>query len=552
MSNNQVRKYDVVIIGTGIGGTTLGAILARHGLRVAMIDSGTHPRFAVGESTIATTTLTLELMAMRFDVPELKHITSIAEVSENVMPSCGVKRNFGFVYHREHTEQNPQEVNQALVVNEVHYFRQDIDAYMLHVAIRYGCDAYQNTVVDDIRIDAGGVTVTTRGGLTFEADFVADGAGYRSVLADKLGLRETPCRAKTHARGLFTHMIDVKPFDACREVPKALQQPVPWHQGTLHHLFDGGWMWVIPFNNTPESKNPLVSVGLMLDPRKHPKPDVRPEQEFADFIAKHPDMARQFADARAVREWVSSGRIQYSASACTGDRFCLLSHATGFIDPLFSRGLFNTMQTTNALAGLLIEAAKDRDFSKARFAPVEKLQQGLIDFNDRLVNCSYLSWGHYPLWNAWFRLWLLTGNYGQLHLQRAMMKYRQTGDARWLEPADALLPGAFTTLEPIVRLFEEAAVCVERYGAGELSGEAAERAIYALLEENAALLPPFFDFVSPAERITWPSTPEKIAALLLEWVERLPEDVRAEYFDYDVRALLQQPVVKDTITADVA
>lgn len=540
MSNNQVRKYDVVIIGTGIGGTTLGAILARHGLRVAMIDSGTHPRFAVGESTIATTTLTLELMAMRFDVPELKHITSIAEVSENVMPSCGVKRNFGFVYHREHTEQNPQEVNQALVVNEVHYFRQDIDAYMLHVAIRYGCDAYQNTVVDDIRIDAGGVTVTTRGGLTFEADFVADGAGYRSVLADKLGLRETPCRAKTHARGLFTHMIDVKPFDACREVPKALQQPVPWHQGTLHHLFDGGWMWVIPFNNTPESKNPLVSVGLMLDPRKHPKPDVRPEQEFADFIAKHPDMARQFADARAVREWVSSGRIQYSASACTGDRFCLLSHATGFIDPLFSRGLFNTMQTTNALAGLLIEAAKDRDFSKARFAPVEKLQQGLIDFNDRLVNCSYLSWGHYPLWNAWFRLWLLTGNYGQLHLQRVMMKYRQTGNS------------ASATLEPIMRLFEAAAVCVERYGAGELSGEAAERAIYALLEENAALLPPFFDFVSPAERITWPSTPEKIAALLLEWVERLPEDVRAEYFDYDVRALLQQPVVKDTITADVA
>ncbi|MGS0626086.1 phospholipase D-like domain-containing protein, partial [Ralstonia sp. VS2407] len=67
-------------------------------------------------------------------------------------------------------------------------------------------------------------------------------------------------------------------------------------------------------------------------------------------------------------------------------------------------------------------------------------------------------------------------------------------------------------LEPIMRLFEEAAVCVERYGAGELSGEAAERAIYALLEENAALLPPFFDFVSPAERITWPSTPEKIAA----------------------------------------
>jgi len=547
VNNAANEKYDVVIVGTGIGGTVLGAILARHGLKVVLIDAEMHPRFAVGESTIATTTLTLELMALRFDVPELAHITSIAEVSANVMPSCGVKRNFGFVYHRPHTEQNAEEVNQALVVNEVHYFRQDIDAYMLHVAVRYGCKVHQNTHVEDIQFNADGVVVRTRKGMTIHADYLADGAGYRSVLADKLGLREMPTRAKTHARGLFTHMIDVKPFDECRSVPDNLKQPVPWHQGTLHHLFDGGWMWVIPFNNTPESKNQLVSVGLMLDPRKYPKPDGSPEQEFADFLAKFPSIAQQFTDARAVREWVSSGRIQYSAKECVGDRFCLLSHATGFIDPLFSRGLFNTMQTTNALAGLLIQAAKDKDFSKARFAPVEKIQQGLIDFNDRLVNCSYISWRHYPLWNAWFRLWLLTGNYGQLHLQRAMMKYKASGDVRHLEPVEALHPGAFTTQDSIRDLFNEAAAVVERVDAGTLAPEAAEQEIYALLEKNHALLPPFFGFTSPAERITRPSNPEKISEMLTGWIARLPEEVANEYFDYDIQALLQRPVVQDTI-----
>ncbi len=547
MNKTQTEQCDVVIIGTGIGGTVLGAILAKHGVNVILIDADTHPRFAIGESTIATTTLTLELMALRFGVPELAHITSIAEVSEHVMPSCGVKRNFGFVYHRPHTEQNAEEVNQALVVNEVHYFRQDIDAYMLHVAVRYGCKVYQNTHVEDIQFSDEGVTVTTRNGRQIRADYLADGAGYRSVLADKLGLRETPTRAKTHARGLFTHMLNVKPFDDCREVPQHLKQPVPWHQGTLHHLFEGGWMWVIPFNNTPESKNQLVSVGVMLDPRMHPKPEGSPEQEFADFLAKFPSIAAQFTEARAVREWVSSGRIQYSAKTCVGDRFCLLSHATGFIDPLFSRGLFNTMQTTNALAGLLIKAVKDKDFSKDRFAPVEKIQQGLIDFNDRLVHCSYVSFRHYPLWNAWFRLWLLTGNYGQLQIQRSMMKFKETGDPKHLEPVDALHPGAYTTLDSVHQLFNEAAGIVEAVDAGQVTAEAAAQQIYALLEENQALLPPFFNFTSPVERITWPSTPETISQLLKGWIASLPQDIANEYFDYDIQGLLDRPVVKETI-----
>jgi FADH2 O2-dependent halogenase len=347
-------------------------------------------------------------------------------------------------------------------------------------------------------------------------------------------------------------MIDVQPFDEVRSVPAEAQQPVPWHKGTLHHLFDGGWMWVIPFNNTPESKNQLISVGLMLDSRKYPKTDVDGEQEFADFLKRYPSIAPQFTKARAVREWVSADRIQYSSSECVGDRFCLLSHAAGFIDPLFSRGLFNTMQTTNVLANLLIQAVRDGDFSKARFAPVEKMQQGLIDFNDTLVNCSYISWRHYPLWNAWFRLWMLTGNYGQLRIQRAMIKYKETQDPRYLESLDDSLPGSFTKQERIRSLFMDAARYVEQVDAGTLSAEDAEKAIYALLEKNRVLLPPFFDFTSPAERMTRPHPPEKIAALVKGWVNELPEDVRHEYFDYPIEALFQQAVVKDTLVVKPA
>ena len=142
---------------------------------------------------------------------------------------------------------------------------------------------------------------------------MVDASGFRSPLAEKLGLREEPTRLRHHSRSIFTHMIDVKPYedDACRAAPTARR--TRGAQGTLHHIFDGGWLWVIPFNNHPRATNPLCQRRPELDPRVHPQAgDVTPEEEFREFIARFPAWSAQFEPARAVREWVSTGRLQYS------------------------------------------------------------------------------------------------------------------------------------------------------------------------------------------------------------------------------------------------
>lgn len=545
MGSVKTQTCDVVIIGTGISGTTLGAILARHGVNVIMVDSASHPRFAIGESTIATTTQTLEFLNLRYDVPELLNLTSVGAVHENVQASSGVKRNFGFIYHRPESRQDPEQVNQALVVNEVHYFRQDIDAYMLQVAIRYGCKVHQNTPIEAVRISDTGVEVDTKSGSTIAGQYLVDAAGFRSPLASALDLREAPTRLKTHARGLFTHMIDVTPYDECFEGGDAERPPVPWHQGTLHHLFDGGWMWVIPFNNVPESRNQLVSVGLMMDPRQSPKPEGDPGDEFNSFLRKYPSIGKQFVDAKPVREWVSSHRIQYSSRRVIGDRYCLLSHSAGFIDPLFSRGLYNTMQTINVLAAPLLEALKQGDFSSERFAHVELMQQGLMDYNDQLVHSSYVSFRNYELWNAWFRLWLLTGSYSQLRLQRAILKYNSTKDPAYLAALDGALPGAYTAQPSLAQLFLNSAQCLSDVEAGKLSAGDATSEIYRQLEQHREWVNPFFDFLDPRARMTLPHPPEKIQGIVKEWLAGMPASIRNEYFDYPIESLFARPVVKD-------
>ena len=127
-------EFDVIVLGTGIAGTMMSAILARNGHSVLMIDSGVHPRFAIGESTIPQTSQLISMLAKDFKVPEFHHIglDSPDAIRLHVTRNCGIKRIFGFAYHRLGEEHQIVEAHQFGNIwrDENHLFRQDIDAYL--------------------------------------------------------------------------------------------------------------------------------------------------------------------------------------------------------------------------------------------------------------------------------------------------------------------------------------------------------------------------------------------------------------------------------------
>ena len=57
-------QVDVLIVGAGFGGSLLAQILAKSGKQVALVERGSHPRFAMGESTSPLTNLLLEQFAL--------------------------------------------------------------------------------------------------------------------------------------------------------------------------------------------------------------------------------------------------------------------------------------------------------------------------------------------------------------------------------------------------------------------------------------------------------------------------------------------------------
>lgn len=502
------KTFDVAILGSGIAGSMMATILARHGKKVLMIDQGEHPRFALGESTVPHTSMLMRIIADRYDVPEIKHCADFNSIQTHVTRSCGIKRNFGFVYHREGRPQDPREATQSVIPEyphgpESHLFRQDIDAYLHNVAIRYGAVSRQKTAVEGIDIDGGEVRLQTRGGEEVKARFLIDAAGFRSPVALRFGLREKPTRLKTHSRSLFTHMINVRSYDDCVEPKGAHGMPRLWCQGTLHHIFDGGWVWVIPFDNHDAAMNPLCSVGLNLDSRRFPKNGQAPEAEFSDFLERYPSIAVQFENASAVRDWVSTERLQYSATGNVGERFLLMSHASGAIDALYSRGLANTTEIVNAIAGPLLKALDDDDFSLDRFDYMNRLQQAQLDHNDKLVGSSYTAFTDFDLWNAWYRIWVIGAFYGWLRLNRRHKQWEETGDIAWLEKLDeprwygSLSPD----LTPYAELFEDATGIVAEVEAGVSTPAQATERIMALLRA-ADFVPPLFEIDNPERRHT--------------------------------------------------
>jgi tetracycline 7-halogenase / FADH2 O2-dependent halogenase len=514
-ATRSARHYDVAILGAGMAGSLLGAVLARNGVSVLLPDAGTHPRFAVGESTIPYTSAMARLIAQRYQVREIEPLASFGGTVSKVSPMSGRKQNFGFVYHVEGAPQRPEQVNQLVIPEwqrtECHLFRQDVDAYLFHAAVAYGAEPRQGTRIAGIDIDPDtGVTLRAQHGEEFSARYLVDASGFRSPVADKYGLREQPTRARTHSRSMFTHMVGVRPFDETAAA-KAHKQPIPWHHGTLHHVFDGGWLWVIPFDNHQGALNTLCSVGLTLDERVHPQPDTSPQQEFDDFLARFPQIAEQFATARAVRPWVRTGRLQYSVTRAVGDRYCLTSHAAGFIDALYSRGLTNTFEVVNSLAWRLIAASRDGDWSTERFEYLDRLQQGLFGVHDDLVYCSFVGFRDYDLWNAVLRVWKSTSILPTIAVEKAVRAFEAGRDEHVLLDLEKTgTPGLPAPVGgDISELLADTRALCGQVEAGALPSASAADQLFARLRSSAFLPAPFE--LGVAENRFFEATPALLA-----------------------------------------
>ena len=353
----KTEKFDFVVIGSGFGGSIMSMVLRRRGKSVLLLERGSHPRFAIGESSTPFANLLLERLAEDYDLPFLRSLSEWGRW-QDTFPQLpvGLKRGFTF-YH--HTPGRPLDfvdrTTQLLVaaspndrVADTHWYRPAFDEFLVQKAQELGVEYRDQVIMSDVHNSADTWTMTVRlresnaQPIRISASFLIDATGPNGFAP--LGVRRTACPFMPATSGVYAHFRDVPRLDQVAPGLRNNALPYPPDDAAVHHVFPGGWIWVLRFNNG------ITSAGAALaTPRQE-----EPEQLWHSVLQQFPTLARSFNSAVPITPFYFNPQLSFRCDTAAGPNWVALPSAAGFVDPLLSTGLALTLLGITRLAELLI------------------------------------------------------------------------------------------------------------------------------------------------------------------------------------------------------
>ena len=378
------QDFDIAVVGSGFGGSLIAMIAKKLGRSVILLERGKHPRFAIGESSTPLANLLLEELARRYELPALLPLSKWGSW-QKAYPhlACGLKRGFTFFSHPwdKAFQHDPERQDQLLVaasprdeVADTHWFRADFDHFLVRQAQANGVEYLDQVELPSLSLNSDGVSLRAKRHaeeFSIRARFLIDATGPRGFVHRALALPELPFAHLPRTEGLFSHFTAVPRWDARHLSPEL--PPYPVDDAALHHVFDGGWVWVLRFNNGITSAGVAATEPLARELRFE-----EGEAAWKRLLRRLPSVGEQFADAKTELKFVHAQRLSFRSGTAAGQRWALLPSAAGFIDPLLSTGFALTLLGIKRLA-----EAIDQDWETERFEP--RLTQYSADTLDELA-----------------------------------------------------------------------------------------------------------------------------------------------------------------------
>lgn len=403
--------FDVAVLGSGFGGSLTALCLKQIGLRVALVERGRHPRFALGESSTPLANLLLRDLAARCGLPRLAPLAEYGSWREAYPQlACGLKRGFSYFMHgpgqpfqprADHAGELLVAASTAEADADMHWFRSDFDQFLVTEVQAAGIEFWDQA---DVEIQSAGPPwrlLLKRPGesVALNAQLLVDAAGQASVLERRLSIPRHAEGLQTSSRSVFGHFLNVATW---REQLAAAGGRTEDHlfdcdDAALHHILDGAWMWMLRFNNG------VTSAGLMIDANRYPEdPAISPEVEWNAWLARYPSVARQFAraiPAESLPGLVHAPRLQRRCAVTAAAGWALLPSAAYTLDALHSTGIAHTLHGIERLAGLL-GRHWGRESLPAALSQYDQILQREISLVDRLVHGCYLGFNDFRLFTA--------------------------------------------------------------------------------------------------------------------------------------------------------
>ena len=342
---------DVLILGGGPAGSTAGTLLAQAGVGAVIVEGEHFPRFHVGESLLPHSLPLFDRLGVHDTVRSLPHTRR--------------KEGASFVTH-DGAKQAVYWFDEALPPALPHAYqvrRDEFDAALLDHARRSGVEVLEGwhataPVWDGRR--CRGLVVTSPDGeeVTLVSRAFLDASGQSSFLASRMGWRFGYSRHKKVAAVSHFRNVWLPPGRESGNITIALTE--------------GGWFWLIPFADD------TVSVGAVLDVASWRANGGGPQAIFEAALAATPEVARRLDGAQRLIPFNAVQNFSYRVMRVAGDGFCMVGDAAGFLDPIFSTGVFIGSTTAASAAQDIVEAlARHRRVEASDFGPTIALTRTL-------------------------------------------------------------------------------------------------------------------------------------------------------------------------------
>lgn len=357
------RSYDCVVIGGGPGGSTAAAIVAEQGHSTLLVERDSVPRFHVGESLMPEAYWIFDRLGIN---PELSR-AGFTKKNGVQFVSSRDKETKPFIF----SEHDDRDSNMSW-----HVQRADFDKLLYDTAFNRGATCSDQTRVLDIDIRKKGnhqLTLQDSTGKEYgvSTKVIVDASGQSSMIANRLGLKEYYSDLKKAAIwGYFENAARAggsNPEVTC----------------ILSTESKDAWFWYIPLGNG------TVSVGLVGDNDFLLKRGNAPAKTFAEEMKNCPGIQRRLQDASQVGKFNVAKEFSYKTSAKAGDGWVLVGDAGGFIDPIYSSGVFLALKSGVMAGEAVAEGLHAGDVSAKQLGRWEREYDQGVKWIRKLVRTFY-------------------------------------------------------------------------------------------------------------------------------------------------------------------
>ena len=360
--DTPAKDPDVIVIGGGPAGSTVGALIAERGHRTVLFERERFPRFHIGESLIPETYWVLKRLGM---LPKMQQSPFVKKYSVQFVNANG-RLSAPFYFW----DNKPHECSQTWQV-----VRSEFDQMMLDNAREHGVTVHEGVRVLDVLFDgprAVGVRIRDAEGAEREvrARVVVDASGQVGILQNRLRLRVwDPILNKgaiwTYWEGAYR--------DTGRDEGATM---------VLQTADRQGWFWYIPQHRD------TVSVGVVAPFDYLFKGRESYARTYEEEVERCPAVKERVSKGRRVTGYFATKDYSYRATQVAGDGWVLVGDAFGFLDPLYSSGVLLALKSGEMAADAVCEGLAADDLSAAQLGKWGPAFNRGVDRMRRLV-CEY-------------------------------------------------------------------------------------------------------------------------------------------------------------------